>query len=224
MIDPDLNRVANLYREMSEPELMDAARGYDELAEPAQILLRKEFNRRSLEPPMIEEVVENVAESRSLVTIRKFRDLPEAFIARSVLENAGIECFLQDENTIRMEWLWSNMMGGARLQVAIEDETAATEALSQPIPASFAIDSEPDFVQPQCPKCGSLNVEPNDRGRKVAATSVMFLSQLFPIVVALPALLAQRSLYYSHAWKCSACECVWQYQDEAEPDADAPVN
>jgi len=224
MNEPDLEGLADRYGQMSESELMDLARKYDELAEPAQAILRAEFSRRSLEPPLIEDPGIDVPEGRTLVTIRTYRDLPEAFIARSVLEDAGIECFLQDENTVRMEWLWSTVIGGARLQVAVEDEAAATEILSQPIPASFAVDSGADFEQPACPKCGSLNVEKNDRGRKIAATSAMFLTAFFPIVVALPALAAQRSMYHSHVWKCSTCGCLWQYEGEPEPDGATPVN
>jgi len=209
---------------MSEPELMDVARKYDELTVHTQDLLRAEFSRRSLEPPLIEDDEPDVVRGRTLVTVRKFRDLPEAFIARSVLENAGIECFLQDENTVRMEWLWSNLMGGARLQVAAEDEAAANEILSQPIPSSFPLDSGEDFEQPQCPKCGSLDVGKDDRDRKIAATSAMFFSQVIPIVIALPALMTQKSIYYAHAWKCSTCGCVWQYQAEQQPGASSPVD
>ena len=224
MTDLELREVAERYQQMSESELMDIARKYDELTEPAKAILRDEFARRSLQPPLIDDEGEDVAESRPLITVRKYRDLPEAFIARSVLENAGIECFLQDENTVRMDWLWSNMIGGARLQVATEDEAAANEVLSQPIPSSFPIDSGVDFEQPRCPKCESFNVEPNDRDRKIAATSTVFLYYVVPIVLALPLLAAQRSMYHSHVWKCSGCGCLWQYVDQPEPDASVPVN
>src|SRR6202020_2478284 len=41
-------------------------------------------------------------EVRELVTVRKFRDLPEALLAKGSLESAGIECFLADENLVRL--------------------------------------------------------------------------------------------------------------------------
>jgi hypothetical protein len=224
MNDADLATIADSYRRMSEPELMDVARKYDELTGPAQTLLREEFARRSLEPPTIEDPVEDSFEGRTLVTIRKYRDLPEAFIARSVLESAGIQCFLQDENIVRTDWLWSNMIGGARLQVAMEDKAIANEILSQPIPANFAVDDGEDYQQPACPKCGSFDVERNDRVSKLAATAAMFFMTGLPIVVALPLLGAQRSMYHSHVWKCSNCGCLWQYQGEPELGAHTPVN
>lgn len=219
MNDAELNAVAEQYRQMSESELMDVAQKYDELTEPAQALLREEFSRRSLLPPLIDDPGEDRLEGRTLVTIRKYRDLPEAFIARSVLENAGIECFLQDENTIRMDWLWSNMIGGARLQVAAEDETAANEILSQPIPSSVPVDAGADFEQPQCPRCGSLNVVANDTNRKIALASTTALG--LPMIVGLPAM-AMQPLDVS---KCLDCGAKWQDDGQPpEPDAPTPVN
>jgi hypothetical protein len=46
----------------------------------------------------------------NLVTLCRFRDIPAALLAKSILDSEGIECFLADENTIRMDWLWSNML------------------------------------------------------------------------------------------------------------------
>jgi hypothetical protein len=219
MSNAELKTVTERYRQMSEGELMDVARKYEQLTEPAQVLLREEFSRRSLLPPLIEEDPgEYRVEGRTLVTVRKYRDLPEAFVARSVLENAEIECYLQDENTIRMDWLWSNAIGGARLQVAAEDEAAANEVLSQPIPASFPIDAGTNFAQPTCPQCGSLNVVANDTNRKIALASTTALG--LPMVVGLPALAMQPS----DVSKCLDCGCKWQDDEQSGPDTDTPVN
>ena len=69
------------------------------------------------------------AEMRDLLTIRQFRDLPEALLAKSALESAGIECFLGDDNLIRMDWLWSNLLGGIKLRVRQEDAIVASRLL-----------------------------------------------------------------------------------------------
>ena len=69
------------------------------------------------------------AEMRDLLTIRQFRDLPEALLAKSVLDSAGIECFLGDDNLIRMDWLWSNLLGGIKLRVRQEDAIVASRLL-----------------------------------------------------------------------------------------------
>lgn len=73
----------------------------------------------------------DVAEFRELVTIGKYRDLPEALLAKGSLESAGIECFLSDDNVVRMDWFWSNLMGGVKLNVRTEDADAALEILGQ---------------------------------------------------------------------------------------------
>jgi hypothetical protein len=76
------------------------------------------------------------AELRDLLTIRQFRDLPEALLSKSVLESAGIECFLGDYNLIRMDWLWSNLLGGIKLRVRQEDALVASRLLEGVNPAS----------------------------------------------------------------------------------------
>ena len=122
---------AEEYGRMGEGELLQLAHSYDTLVEPAQAALRAEFARRGMEPPLIDEP--EVLESRRLVTVRRYRDLSEAMVARGVLESAGIYCFLRDENVVRMDWFYSNAVGGIGLQVDTKDEEEATKLLNQPI-------------------------------------------------------------------------------------------
>jgi len=227
------------YNNMSDAALTDFALNFNELTEQAQALLREEFLSRALpmpaprpeispkqgppgpEPgylPELEEVDEEplagfVGDPQDLVTVRSFRDLPEAFVARAILEEAEIPCFLRDEHMIGMDWLYSNAMGGARLQVPRENIAQADEILSQPIPASFATDSGPDFEQPVCPVCGSLDVMANDSDRKIKLVSTLVLG--LPMVVGLPAL----AMIRKDLWKCNACGCKWY--DDSEPDPKA---
>lgn len=193
------------YKEMSETELMDLARGYDDLVEPAQAALRAEFAQRGLEPPLIEEEeAPDTEDEPGLVTVARYRDMPEAVVARMVLEQAGIECFLRDENTVRMDWFWSNMIGGMRLQVAARDEAAARELLSQPMPAEFEIGLGEEFVQPVCPKCGSTDVVANDPDRKVMAASMLIN---IPIPHRRPS---------KEEWRCLQCDSRWVDEEEFE--------
>ena len=55
--------------------------------------------------------------------------MPQALLAKSVLESAAIECFLGDDNLIRMDWLWSNLLGGIKLRVRREDALVASRLL-----------------------------------------------------------------------------------------------
>ena len=182
------------YREMSETELMDLARKYDDLVEPAQAALRAEFAKRELEPPLIEEEEEAPAEAEAApVTVGEYGDLPEALLMRAVLEEAGIRSFLTDESTVGVTWGLSNASGAIRLQVAAEDEATAREVLSQPAPEKFARDSG-DFVQPVCPKCGSMDVIANEPDRKA------------PQEV---------------EWRCMECDSTWVDNEELEGQDEA---
>lgn len=176
------NSFAERYSAMSETELMDLARGYDDLVDEAQTALRAEFARRGLEPPLIEEEEPVVEDDESEpVTVGQYADLPEALVSRAVLEEAGIRSFLSDENTVSVGWGFSNAMGGIRLQVAAEDEKAAREVLSQSAPDQFATDTGEDFVQPVCPQCGSIDVIANDHKRTASEA----------------------------AWRCMECDATW---------------
>lgn len=62
--------------------------------------------------------------------LQQFRDLPDALLAKSVLDSAGIPCFLADENTVRIDWLWSNLLGGVKLWVREDDAPQAAEMLT----------------------------------------------------------------------------------------------
>ena len=55
--------------------------------------------------------------STNSVTLRQFRDLPEALLAKGSLESAGIQVYLVDDNMIRMDWFISNLLGGIKLNV-----------------------------------------------------------------------------------------------------------
>ena len=143
------------YSEMSEKELLNLGSRYESLTEAAQIALRAEFGRRGMPAP--ELAGDDTPDFQELVTVRYYRDLPEAIVAKSVLESAGIYAFLCDENIARMEWGYAHVVGGIRLQVRPGDRAAAEEVLCQPVPP--VIEGEGVYYeQPRCPVCGSLDV------------------------------------------------------------------
>jgi hypothetical protein len=65
------------------------------------------------------------------VIIRRYRDISQAIGDKSALEASGILCFLQDDNVIRMDWFWSNAIGGIKLLVRETDAEDAETILSQ---------------------------------------------------------------------------------------------
>jgi hypothetical protein len=66
-----------------------------------------------------------------VVTVRIYSTLPEAQVIRSFLEGSGIKAFLPDEFTIQNNWMWTNAIGGVRVQVAEENVERAEEILRE---------------------------------------------------------------------------------------------
>ena len=178
---------------MSEQELMSLAASYDSLVQPAKDALRAEFARRGMEPPMVEEL--EYLSSKPLVTVRRYRDPSEAMVARSVVESAGLYCFLRDENLVRMDWQISNFIGGISLQVHEEDATTAAELLGQAVPGSISFEGGPEFVQPRCPRCGSIEITFEGKNRSAAMLSTFALGLPLPLG--------------HESWRCEACGCRW---------------
>lgn len=88
----------------------------------------------------------------ALTTIKRYRDLSEAIVARSLLESAGITANLCDENLVRLEWQISNVIGGIRLQVPSVDADVATGILNSPVPDSIDYGGKDGpYSQPRCP-------------------------------------------------------------------------
>jgi predicted RNA-binding Zn-ribbon protein involved in translation (DUF1610 family) len=191
---PSPKDLAAQYAQMSETELMELARSYDGLLEAAQVALRAEFARRGLEPPLVEET--GHWEFRRLVTVRRYRDLAEAYAGRSLLESAGIPAWIADENLVRMDWFYSNLVGGMRLQVDERDEAAAQEILEEEAPKTITYAEEEVYVQPTCPKCGSAEITlggVTERGRSLAV--------LYLLSIPVPPRKA--------TWHCEACSAQW---------------
>lgn len=68
------------------------------------------------------------------IVLRSYRDITEAMVDRSTLESAGIQCFLYDDNLVRLDWLISNAIGGVKLVVSEKEAREAMEILMQTTP------------------------------------------------------------------------------------------
>ena len=192
---------------MTDGELQKLARHAESLTELAWDALEDEMDRRHLDSPGDEADDEAApeprqeVEMRELVTVRQFRDLPEALLAKGSLESAGIECFLADENLVRLDWFISNFIGGIKLNVRAADAGNAQKLLDEPILEGLYVQGIGLYEQPRCPKCGSLDVNFQELDRPIAYMSA-FLRVPMPV---------QRS-----GWRCHACDAEW-----ADDGADA---
>jgi len=157
-------RLAWHYGEMADGELEALAAEAGSLTEVARRALQSELNKRGLPVELqapAAAVTKALPESRKLVTLRRFRDMPEALLAKSVLESAGIDCALADANIIRTDWLWSNMLGGIKLRVQEEDLEAASNLLNQNSPEPQGA-SGGELAELACPRCSSADLSLED--------------------------------------------------------------
>jgi hypothetical protein len=132
IIDPgkERQRLAQAYADMSEVELEKLADAAWSLTEPAREALKTELSRRKLGITLNDSAPKK-EEPTKIVILRRYTSVPEALVAKGALESAGIECFLRDENTIRIDWFLSNALGGVKLCVREEDAEAAATLLEQ---------------------------------------------------------------------------------------------
>ena len=198
--DPQL--LAQRYAQMSDEDLLAISSQESELTAAARNVLNAELARRGMSAARTQPSLGyDEMEFRDLVTVRRFRDLPEALLAKGSLESAGIECQLVDDNMVRMDWFISNLLGGVKLEVHPEDVESANEILSLPIPDTLEIDGAETYEQPRCPNCGSLEVSFEELNKPVAYVSAS-------IGLPLPV--------HHAAWRCHACGRRWE---DTDPDA-----
>jgi Putative prokaryotic signal transducing protein len=211
--DDESQRLSAYYAALSDSELQKLADDIGSLTDAARTALTTEINRRGLTEMQAEEQPEpEPIDLRQLVTLRKFRDLPEALLAKGSLESAGIECFLGDDNMVRLDWFISNLLGGIKLLVRAEEAEAAEKILTEPIPESFEVEGLGNYEQPHCPNCQSLDVGFEELIKSVAYTSAW---------VGLPL-----PVHYK-AWRCHACQHEWRDDNfpsrEVTPPSAGPV-
>jgi hypothetical protein len=136
-IDPEQERrrLADFYASQTDGELENVAAQVHDLTEPAREALRAELAKRALYSGQLDDSTAapepDAAEFRDLVTIRTFWNLLEAQLAKGLLDAAGIECFLFDDNMIRMDWFVASALGGMRLRVDAQNADEATRILEE---------------------------------------------------------------------------------------------
>ncbi len=203
--EQERQRLAKLYAAMSDGELEAIAADSAELTDAARQALTDELARRHPEAAVVVNTAARGRDSMELadvVSIRQFRDLPEALLAKGALDSAEIESFLVDDNMIRMDWFWSNLVGGIKLCVKQEDAEAALDLLEQSIPEEFEVEGVGPYEQPRCPKCQSLDIAFEDLNQPVAWVSAYILA---PIAV------------HRKRWVCHSCGHRWRRAEEDQP-------
>jgi hypothetical protein len=144
-IDPEQEgrRLAEVYSSQSDGELERVAGQASELTDVARETLRAELTKRGLYVGQLEEPADsNEPEFRDLVPIRTFWNLLEAQLAKGLLESAGIEAFLFDDNMVRLDWFNANALGGVKLRVDADKVEEATRILEENVSANAGPEEE----------------------------------------------------------------------------------
>lgn len=207
----ELQRLVARYGAMNDGELEKVAVDFESLTEVAKTVLHAEMSKRGLTPPA--EIAANHAneiaesEARKPVMIRRFRDLPEATVAKSVLESAGVECMLADDNLVRLDWFYSNLIGGIKLLVPEKDAEAATKLLDESTPEKFDVEGIGEYEQPHCPDCGSMDISLDGLNKPLTFGAMYFTSLPIPVT--------------TKGWKCHSCGHQWN--DEGSTPTTGPI-
>lgn len=201
--DEERRRLAGLYASKTDIELEVLAGDGASLNDLARGVLRAEIRRRGLNITVLEASLLTPAPPR-LAVIRVYRDLPDALIAQSVLDSAEIECFLFDENIVRLDWLYSYLVGGVKLRVKEEDAADSIQLLDQPPVESFMVPGVGEYIQPRCPNCESFDVSFESLMNRIVFAYLYF---------GLPIILRNAG------WKCFSCGYEWVEQPEAQPES-----
>ena len=136
-IDPEQERqrLAELYSSKTDMELEQVVEEANGLTDIAREALRAELTKRGLYIGQLDDraLDEERAEFRSLVVIRTFWNLLEAELAKGLLDSAGVEAFLFDDNMVRLDWFNANALGGVKLRVDASNVEAANRILNESI-------------------------------------------------------------------------------------------
>jgi hypothetical protein len=78
-----------------------------------------------------------------LVTVASFDDAVSARLAFNHVREGGVLAVLSDENTVTMDWLLSNAIGGIKIQVNPKDAARARELIDDHERPRASADTEP---------------------------------------------------------------------------------
>lgn len=210
-IDPEYERqrLAARYAAMSDLELLKVGQNPSALTDWAFEALREEMAKRGVDwtgkdLPVPSKMIRTEAKEdigNTPVVIRQYRDMPEAMTDRMILEAADIDCFLYDENMVRLDWLWSNLLGGLKLVVRQSDVEDAERALNSKLTGKFEVDGVGEYEPERCPKCGSDDVSCNELMKRIAGAGLL---------VGVPIAIHQKG------WNCHSCGHIWEVAGESK--------
>lgn len=142
--------------------------------------------------------------TENLATVASYCFPTEAHIAAAKLESEGIWSFVADERMVNVNWLYSNAIGGVRLQVREFDIKKAVRILN----ATVKNTEDLTYNKEKCPQCNSTNIK-YERFNLRLVFGFWFVSFLFigSYTVGAAGILLP---FFKHKWKCNACGYEWK--------------
>lgn len=137
----------------------------------------------------------------NFILVQTFSNYIDAHILLGRLQDAGIKCWLKDENVVTINPIWTNAAGGIKLMVAENQFEEAKNLLKE-----FNREREEQFV---CPYCGSGNIA-NISSNREPANWLSVLLGLLAFDYAMPV----------KTWKCFDCQKEFKEPHEKDPQAD----
>lgn len=130
----------------------------------------------------------------NLITIQRLNTSIDAHLLQNYLESEGIESFILDEHTVDVNPLFSNAIGGVRLQVREGDAERAVELIEDYNHKPF-LDKQGKEIK--CPKCASTRLYADFNSMKNAGSFMAAVTAIF--FGAFP-------IYRKRVYRCKACD------------------
>jgi hypothetical protein len=126
-------------------------------------------------------------------TVATFREAYQAHLAKGKLEAEGIPSIVVDEYLAGVNWMYSQAIGGVKVQVAEADYERAEEILKEDYSKDVdALDQE--GPKESCPKCGSHSIS-------LRPCSLWWL---------IPSFFFEAPIFFRRKkWRCIDCGAIW---------------
>jgi len=154
----------------------------------------------------------------ALETVATYWYVGQAELARSALEAAGIETFIDDENVVRVDWFNANAVRGIKVRVRVEDSEEADEILNS-LPEMVegeggeAIEGSDPKAPRTCEVCGSPNVVAKTRWPHFFGISAVAIGLAIALNETMAAVfgVGAFALYMliTDRWRCQDCGEQW---------------
>ncbi len=138
--------------------------------------------------------------------IQTFMFPQDAYMAKALLESAGINTLIQDEMTVQVYSLYSNALGGVKLLIRDTDLIEGKKIL---IEGGYLSVDRPENTEDwvwvkktkektHCPFCQSENIAKKQNLNLAAVVLYFILGALFPL--------------FRGTYKCYECGKAWKYK------------